>query len=281
MSISLRDAELLLDIINSVDIKKSAFSSFGKKLVELMIEFGALESIKLSRVSFQIIIRDKNTFDAYLQSYLDISDLSSYIEAMSLALPQRSELAALGVNTKVRSTHPKSGFHINSPDMITIQISGREINIDLPGRCALFVHADTEFILPEDILIVGVENFENITNTDRQRALFPQDRQILFIERNNRLKKLLGEIGNDYLHFGDFDLAGIQIYQTEYEPIVQARGSYFIPKSLKEDIKKGPRVLFEKHAKKYKNLVGNTTKTQELIDLIKEEKKTLEQEFYI
>jgi hypothetical protein len=177
--------------------------------------------------------------------------------------------------------NPKSGFHINSPDKVFVQISGREIAIDLPGKCALFVHANTEFIFAEDILIVGVENFENITNTDRQRALFPLDRKILFIERNNRLKRLLNEVQNEYLHFGDFDLAGIQIYQTEYEPITQERGRYFIPKCIEEDIKKGPKILYEKHTKKYKNLIGNTMESQALIDLINKEKKTLEKEFYI
>ena len=82
-----------------------------------------------------------------------------------------------------------------------------------------FIYDYERFILPADITIVGIENPENFRQISQQQYLF-KDIKPLFVCRypqnqSKDLLKWLQSIPNSYLHFGDFDLAGIGIYLNE------------------------------------------------------------------
>lgn len=281
MSINLRDAKALFLIEQGETVKRSSFGkSFIKTLGE-MIAIGSLVEVKITRNSFNILMGNPDAFTNYLANYLFIDNLSNYISALTSEGLSRSELSELGLSTKLKSVNPKSGFHIDSPDNINITINGEEVKLGFPKGCALFVHKDNDICFTEDILIVGVENFENISGKLKDRSLFP-DKKILFIERNKSLQNLLSKVNNNYLHFGDIDLAGIFIYQTEYEPIVGTRGSFFLPDNIESLLaKKGIIDLYDIHDKKYKTLVGNTPQIDTLIKNIKRSGRTIEQEYFL
>ena len=95
------------------------------------------------------------------------------------------------------------------------------------------------------------------------------------------MQNLLAEVPNRYLHFGDIDLAGISIYQNEYEPIVKDRGYFFIPENIDLLLKRGIADTYFKQEKKYSSLVGNTDVMQTLIECIRTHKKIIEQEFFL
>ena len=79
------------------------------------------------------------------------------------------------------------------------------------------------------------------------------------------------------MHFGDFDFAGIFIYQTQYKEITKGRGSFFIPSSIETDIKeKGITNLYAKNLEKYGDIKDDSIELQKLIDIINNNKKTLE-----
>lgn len=281
MSINLRDVRALLLIEHGETVKRSSFGKSFIKTLREMVEMGSLTEIKVTRNSFDISMGNPEAFTNYLANYLFIDNLSNYILALTSDGLSRSELSELGVSTKLKSVNPKSGLHIDSPDNISITINGVEVKLGFPKGCALFVHKDNDISFNEEILIVGVENFENISGNLKDRSLFP-DKKILFIERNKSLQNLLFKVNNDYLHFGDIDLAGIFIYQTEYEPIVGQRGSFFVPDDIEDLLKKkGITDLSKKHNDKYKTLVGNTPKIDALIKTIKSTGRTVEQEYFL
>jgi len=280
MKLNLKDAEVLLLIYQGNVLRKSAFGKGSKKILDEMISFGALMQKQITKNSYEISLGRKESFNGYLSSYLHIMKLNDYIKALKLHNPSRSELSKLGVSTKLKSTNPKSGIHINSPDALIIAINDEEVTLSYPKGCALFVHKDNNIAFAEDVLIVGVENFENISGRLKKRDIFPEEK-ILFIERNKVLQNLLAEVPNRYLHFGDIDLAGISIYQNEYEPIVKDRGCFFIPENIDLLLKRGIADTYFKQEKKYSSLAGNTDVMQTLIERIRAHKKIIEQEFFL
>jgi hypothetical protein len=81
-------------------------------------------------------------------------------------------------------------------------------------------------------------------------------------------------------YFGDYDLAGINIFQTEYAAELGA-DTFFLPHSLKEDIGKGSANLFDRQWKKFRNIKGLTKPLEETVSIIIHEKKGLSQEYYL
>jgi len=280
MKLNLKDAKNLLLVKNGDIIKKSAFGKGFLKTLKAMIELGALKEEKVTKNSFNISLGRSEAFNGYLEKYLFVDNLTGYIEALSLQNPSRAELSELGVSTKLKSTNPKSGFHINSPDAVEVTINQKRVKLDFPMECALFVHKDAHMAIDDDIIIVGVENFENVSGKLKNRAMFPTGKMI-FIERSKALQNLLGNVSNKYIHFGDIDLAGIYIFENEYEPIVHKRGSFFIPENIEMLIKQGHSELYEKQKRKYHFLSGKTDETKALIAMMHKYKRSVEQEIFL
>ncbi|MEJ5960819.1 hypothetical protein [Pedobacter immunditicola] len=96
------------------------------------------------------------------------------------------------------------------------------------------------------------------------------------------LIKWLQKIPNPYLHFGDFDFAGIGIYLHEYKRFLLDRAHFFIPSHLETLIAKvGSRRLYDVQKISFK--FDQTTEPALLrtIELIHKYKKGLEQEALI
>lgn len=281
MSLGLNDANALKSVTMGDEVRISAFSQSGKKIVEDLVMNGIFSLESITRASKSVKLVNPKAFLNYMSSRLGIPDLDAYIMALGILDPTRAELASIGVSTKLRSVNPKSGYHINTPDGIDVTVNGKSLNINLPHGCALFVYGGSKLDIPSDVVIVGVENFENITSSFDRETLFEGYKKILLIERSRHLQNLLGNITNKYVHFGDIDLAGVHIYQSEYEPIVQERGKFMIPKNINEVIAKyGIKSLYEQQIERFKNLVGSNQQRQNLIDIIHKHKKGLEQEYY-
>ncbi len=281
MKLNLSDARAFKRLISKERVLESAFGQSGKKIVSSMIENGILEAKRISKRSREINIINLSSFLIYLEKHFFIKEIDKYIETLSNTDISRAQLAKANLSTKLKSTDPKSGFHISSYDGVEIFINGEKININFPPGCALFIHKDSKIELRKGVLVVGVENFENISYAKLQKELFQTDKKVLFVERSRHLKKLLGEISNEYLHFGDIDLAGINIYLTEYYEITKGRGKFFIPESIEEDLSSASSELYDRQYVKYKSLSSKELYIQELIALIRENKSTVEQEFYI
>src|SRR5690606_17515230 len=104
-----------------------------------------------------------------------------------------------------------------------------------------FIYEYEKFILSPDITIVGIENPSNFRHIDKQKYLF-SDIKPLFVSRypqnqSKDLIKWLQSIPNNYLHFGDFDFAGIGIYLNEFKKHLAEKASFFVPDNIEELLK--------------------------------------------
>lgn len=279
--ISLKDAEALLGVLNGDYTRESTFSKRGKVALKEMSEGGIVTLKRENARTRSVVLINRIAFNNHITQAYGIASLEGFIQAMRLQNPTRSELTDLGEDDKVRSVNPKSGMHINSPDAIEVRINGQQLTLSFPEGCALFVDKNTHLEIDEDVLIVGIENFENIKFSLKERALLPVEKKLIFVERGPVLREYLKGVPNEYLHFGDFDLPGIFIYQTEYAPIAGERGNFFVPTNINDLIKQGTTTLHDVHLKKYASLTGITSEIESLIGLIKREKRRLPQEFFL
>jgi len=282
--ITLGDARLFRDLfVTQSTIYKSGFSSSGKKLLEDLQHCGVIRIRHVAAKSWQILPLSYDGFLAHIKTYYNIDDFQSYIQALELMSPSREDLSALGVSTKLRRIGPKTGMHVNAPSPLEAVVGAQQVNLCFPDGTALFIHENINIEIPLDVVIVGVENFTNITSAFKQSQLFEHYGRVLFAERCGTLQTFLSKITNNYVHYGDIDLAGIHIYQTEYAPILGNRASFYLPCAVEELFVrfKGLRGLYEQQRHKYASLAGIDERMQMLIDEIRTQKKGIEQESFI
>jgi len=92
--------------------------------------------------------------------------------------------------------------------------------------------------------------------------------------------KWLATINNEYLHFGDFDLAGIHIFLGEIYNIAGKRASFLIPKDIEERLKNGSSERYDRQ-QQYKDMKIEDENLNRLFLLIHKYRKGYDQEGYI
>ncbi len=86
-------------------------------------------------------------------------------------------------------------------------------------------------------------------------------------------------IDNNYLHFGDFDFAGLNIYWNEYKKHLRERASFFLPGNIEELLlKNGNRDNYNNQILQIDTKSIDEKNVLILIELIEKYKKGLEQE---
>jgi len=115
--------------------------------------------------------------------------------------------------------------------------------------------------------------FENINPLFVSR--YPQN-------QNKDVIKWLSSIPNNYLHFGDFDIAGIGIYLNEYKKHLIDKATFFIPEYIEQELgENGNRKRYNVQKVNFKLNEIKENSLLKLIDLINTQKKGLDQEYYI
>ncbi len=156
----------------------------------------------------------------------------------------------------------------------------------------LFVSDWEKFTIPEDVVIIGIENMENFRMIRKQRELFENylkthyfSNRVLFVSRypqSSDLRRWLCSIPNYYLHFGDFDLAGINIFLLEFHQYLgKERSSYLIPDDIEFRLQSGSRKRYDEQYNYFKDIKSDLFELQQLITLIHREQKAYDQEGYI
>jgi hypothetical protein len=133
------------------------------------------------------------------------------------------------------------------------------------------------------VLVVGVENGDNFRLLHRQRHLF-KARKVLLVSRypqSDDLRNWLLSVPNDYLHFGDFDLAGIHIYLTEFYKYLGNRASFFVPDDIEIKLKNGNATLYDRQYARFCHLVPEDVRLIPLVEMIHRYHRVYEQEGYI
>lgn len=216
-----------------------------------------------------------------------LSDLEQMREAMLSEDSLRAEQAAATGNSKLLTIRSCPGFPVNSYEPIVCRLHGREFVVNPQEGSFLFVADWQEFSVPEDVVVVGIENMENFRFIRRQRTLFEQaigENRLLFVSRypqSSNLVSWLQRTPNRYVHFGDFDLAGIHIFLSEFYVHLGARASFLIPEDIGKRLLHGSKERYNNQYQRFWQLKTGIKPLQSLIDLINKHHRCYDQEGYI
>ena len=258
-----------------------AGSRISRKMLEELMDEGLLSVVtRGSRKSYRA--RDIEALKRFL-----IDKDESYRMLDINASDSRASMAAETGNSKLVKVRSCPGFPVNTFEPITCKLNAIDIVINPVEGSFLFITDWKVFSIPEDVVVVGVENMENFRMIRQQRALFESEigkHRFLFVSRypqSTDLRSWLQSIPNRYVHFGDFDLAGIHIFLTEFHQYLGDRSSFFIPSDIEKRLAKGSNARYNEQYEKYHKLHCDINKVQNLIDLINKYHRGYDQEGYI
>jgi len=257
----------------------------GPLVTELLAE-GILADTRSGRTRSLLYLPKVESLHSFLANRFSISDLEYYVNTLSLDSVTRADLIHAAANSKVKKVRTFTGFLVNCYEPVTATLNGESIEIDPPAGTFQFIHDTKHFIPHPGVTIVGVENSECFSEIIKQKRLF-EDVHPLFVCRyplnqSKDLLKWLQTIENPYLHYGDFDFAGIGIYINEYKRYLGSRSSFFVPDNIELLIKTcGNRNLYNNQKINFDLELITEQKINELIVLIHKYKKGVEQEILI
>ena len=276
--LSEKGVSLLLELERGCSIATSRFPS---GLLEELKAEEVVTEIRIGR-GHKVKLSSKESLDCFLAQRYGISrSLEDLLEATRSAT--RGELVEKSGNSKSRSIRTFKGFLVNSYSPIIARLRGKPFVIAPAEGTSVFINDWEHFEIPEETVVVGFENGENFHSIRSQRYLF-EGMTPLFVSRYPRssdLVKWLKGISNRYIHFGDFDLAGIHIFLTEFYSELKDRAEMFVPDDIEWRIKENRWELYDKQYEKYHNIKVEDKRLQRLVDMINHYHKSYEQEGYI
>jgi len=257
----------------------------GKLRDELLAEGMLLVIPRGSRKSYRA--RDAEALKRFL-----IDKDESYRILEVDASDSRASMATETGNSKLVMVRSCPGFPVNSYEPIECILDGKPFMVNPQEGSFLFVAEWERFIIPEDVVVIGVENMENFRMIRKQRAFFEEylqahelSNRALFVSRypqSTDLRRWLCTIPNHYLHFGDFDLAGINIFLFEFQQYLgKERSSYLIPDDIESRLKSGSGKRYDEQYCRFHDIKSDVCELKQLIDFIHHERKAYDQEGYI
>ena len=281
MELTLKIAKIIVQLINGETIADSTAKS---KLIDDLVRENIIFRKGKHKKTLQLL--NENNLRIYLENQLQINDLESYILLLENKNSSRAESVKITSDSKKSKERAFKGFLVNCYNPIIAELNNQKLTIHPAWGSFLFIYDYETFKIPENITIIGVENAKNFSQIQDQKHLF-KDLNPLFVSRypqnqNKDLIKWLQSIPNNYLHFGDFDIAGIGIYLNEYKKHLSQKATFFVPENIEITLRKnGNRERFNNQKLNFKFEAIQEVKILELLEIINVEKKGLDQEYYI
>jgi hypothetical protein len=281
MKVPVHIAEKLLKLLQGEIIPSSLARH---SLIDDLVIEGIIE--RKGRIKKALSLSNNKALHTYLQNNYSINDLQQYIQVSNQENVLRSELVAVSSNSKLVKVRTFKGFLVNCYTPIQGTLDGKQITINPVNGTFQFIYDFEKFIVSPDITIVGIENPENFRHIDRQKYLF-KDINPMFISRypqnqSKDLIKWLLSIPNNYIHFGDFDFAGIGIYLNEINKHLADRTKFFTPDNIEKLIEDfGNKKRYDEQKINFKIKSIQEEKLLHLIDIIHKYRKGLDQEIFI
>ena len=217
------------------------------------------------------------------------TSLSSSSSVSSGLSATRAQMVGIMGDSKYHHVRTFRGFLVNSYSPIEASLNGQALLVNPIEGSMTFINAPESFEIPEDVLVVGMENAENFMQIRKQKSLFDSlypNQRILFVSRYPQnalsdLREWLLRIPNPYVHFGDFDLAGIHIYLSEFFAYLGERSSFLMPDDIEERLRNGNARLYDQQYEKFRDMKVSDVRVQPLVDMIHRYCRGYEQEGYI
>lgn len=259
-------------------------SKLKHPIIRELIDEDIIQEIGIGRIKRTICIPNSQHLHTWLFSRHGIHNLQDYIQVLQNQDTTRADMVRVSSDTKTKHRRTYKGFLVNTYQPIPCTLLGASYTVQPQQGTFTFLYDYEGFIPPPHVTIVGVENMENFRHIARQAQLFAHI-QPLFVcrypqEQTKDLLKWLLSIPNPYLHFGDFDFAGINIYLSEYHRHLGSRATFYMPPHVDDLLAThGNPNLYNQQ------LLTHTTITDPnllyLISLLHHHKKGLEQEVFL
>lgn len=258
---------------------------------EMLLEGGVASIVRGSQKSLKVVSRA--AFDVYLRSKGLQPDKLEETAAVLSGASSRSEQVRLLGDSKAVMVRSCPGFPVNVIGPLSVRLGERKILLcPCPGSF-LYISDFLAFRIPSDAIVVGVENMENFRLPELQTAVWEEIQEqygeggvppLLLVSRYPQSRDLatwLQGIPNKYVHFGDFDLAGVHIYLTEFYARLGERAAFFVPDDIEKRLSNGSRERYDVQFERFGNMKVSDARVQQLVGLIHRHHRGYDQEGYI
>jgi hypothetical protein len=280
MKLPLSLAEKLILLYNGEQIPSSKMKSAS---IQAFLDNGIIRKQVQGKSKAMLYLPDPSSLQSYLKNHYGINDLELYVDRLKTEVT-RAEAIEVASNSKITAIRTFKGFLVNTCEPIEAILGGVSTYINPAEGSFIFIYDYEGFQPAPDVTIVGIENPENFRWIKNQQYLF-QGMKTLFVSRypqSRDLIKWLLTIPNAYLHFGDFDFAGINIYWNEYKKHLGERASFFVPLDIEHLIAKyGNRRLYDNQKLQVEEDEIREPGLKQVIGMLHKYKKGLEQEVLI
>lgn len=282
INITINNFKAIKILLEDKYVTKTLFGS--KKLLEELI---GCNCVYVSGKPQQIYLNDEEALFGVIKSngykVNSIEDLDYFIEEKEPK--SRDEIADNYSHTKRVESKSFNGLMVSVFDKLEVIYNEKKQYFYPLEGSGLFVHYTSKLQLDDDVIVVGVENPQVVWYINKYKHLFNKEKKYLFLciseYKTTYQYKWLESFCGEYIHFGDFDLAGINIYLNAIVPkLKKAKShSFLIPDNIYEIIKEKNYMLDYSNQTRYLNITSKKDKDlQKLIEFIKNNKITIEQE---
>ena len=281
MKISKKDFLNLKTLLIEERISSAKF--VNREIVEKLRLNGAIKTKRQTPKREVIyLLKAENIFLFLKNSNYNIDvleDIDTFLQEVIETQPSRDIVQKWQQNGKRHKSDSLRGLYVSSLTNIVIKVDDKEFTVLPTDGIGYFLFYAQKIEVSPETIIVGIENYQVIWFAQKYQQFF-DNKNILFVVSNSYMWEWIEDLENEYIHFGDYDLAGINIYLNTIVPRLKKckKHSMFIPKNIEYLIKEhGCRELYEQQAS-YMNLVINDSDISILKDIICHYKKSLEQE---
>lgn len=247
-------------------------------------EKGYLMIIPKGKNRSVVTIKNKEYLIKYVTQEWHIPDFDEYIKFRNDTSLTRIDVQNVLGNTKALNVVSYQGFLVTSYNKIDYLLHNQSGHLPLIEGSMLHIFDFEAFSIPQDVIVVYVENFTPFRYINRYRHLFEKKSRYLFVSRygtSSAINDWLKNIPNKFLHFGDFDLDGIRIYQKFYNELGAERASFLIPEDIEIRIKeRGNASLYYKQEARNEQFTITDKRLMKLVSIIEEYHAGYEQEGY-
>lgn len=288
MKYSSKTIQLLIRLRDGEQVNSGEFSSAQQKdVISYLLEHRAIgfQRIGRSRGLYQVL--NKAQFQEALgQLEAQFKDLDSALELAGNPDASRGKRVQLASNSKQNGASKTIlGFTLLADREVSIQYQGRDYIIS--PKVGLHAIGENPIGIPQEARIVIVENPECLydLNWIQFVGLKIEDGPYIILCRSllcESGKLWLESIPNRCYYFGDFDLAGIRIYETEFKSRLGDKISFIVPNDIEYRIRRnGNPELYTKHVNECFDAVESKSgELTELIALLHRLQSGYEQEGY-
>ena len=295
--LGLGDARQILAMLNGEEV---ASSKLSPRMAGMLREEGLLlMKSNGSRCKYRMAEAMREPCRVFLAQQFGLKcSLEEWIGDFSQG--SRAELVSKVGDSKYKKVKTFRGFLIDCYTPIEATLNHRPFLLNPQEGSSVFINTPETFEIPEDVVVVGMENAENFMQIRKQKYLFDalsvdekeisdgfhREKPYLFVSRYPQeslsdLRDWLRRIPNRYIHFGDFDLAGVHIYLSEFYAQLGDRASFLIPSDIESRLADGNASLYDQQYAMFKNMKVTDARLQPLVDIIHCYCKGYEQEGYI